>query len=285
MTPVAVFGGAGRRRRRARVLAIVITASALGAGCATRGFRPPDGPGAPAPEAAAALDEATARCRNASSFEGRPSLSGRAGADAIPSIRIDTVLTRAGGIYLEANAGPMGAVDVFWLSGRDGRATLLLEEDNAFVDDQPAAIVEALTAVSLGPDRLLAMLTGCISRDLAVSDAAAYEGGDLIRVTTADATLYLRRTAGRWRVQAGAFDGLTVELVEHGPAFPADLRIVTGAGAETPVDLRVRVSPPIRVNGTVNPAAFERTPPAGAARITLADLRAAGPLRSRDGGG
>lgn len=282
MTAAGSFAPRAVRPSRACGFVAAWLALAASAGCAARVFTPPAGPGAPAPDAEARLAEATARCRGASSYVGRTSLSGRAGPDSIPSVGIGAGLTRDGGIYLDAQ-GPFNT-QVFWLSGRGDDATLFLRDDNAYVVAPAPAIVEALVGVPLGPDRLLAMLTGCISRDLAVSEAAAYDGGELIRVTTGDATLYLRRSAGQWRVRAGEFDGLTIDLVEFGPAFPADLRIVSDAGAATPVNLRVRVSPPIRVNDAVNEELFTQQPPAGATPITLDDLRAAGPLRTRVGG-
>jgi hypothetical protein len=268
------------RGRRALAPALAVALAASSAACAGRVFSPPTGPGGPAPEAAARLDEAVARCRNATTFQGQTRLAGRVGDEAI-SVGASTGVTAEGGIYIEVRAIGTPAL---WLSGREDRATLWLREDNLTLTEPASAIIEALTGVRLEPSRLLAIVTGCIARTLTVESAAQYDDGELIRVTTPDATVYLRRRAGQWRIVAGRFDGLQVDLVRSGAAIPAELRITSEPGVTPEVDLRLEISAPFRVNDAIRPDAFERVPPPDARLITLEDLRAAGPLRTRDGG-
>jgi len=259
---------------------LVALVACVGAGCASLAFRPPTGVGRPAPDAPDALAEASADCRNARTFTGQTHLSGQVGEDRL-AVGLDVGLTAADQIYLVARA--MGT-ERLWLSGSRVRATLYLAADRAALTAPAEEIVEALIGVRLTPSRLLAMLTGCLSRDLSIVRAERFDG--LTAVTTPDGTVYLERRQRRWQVRGGTVDGFIVG-VTHPPlatSFPSELQVRSDPGQVPAVDLRVRVGPQFAVNQDIQPAAFTRTPPTGTGSITLDDLRAAGPLRARDGG-
>jgi hypothetical protein len=258
---------------RAAALVAGVLAGAV-SGCAARGFVPPTGPASPAPEAPAALAQAARTCRGASTFRGATRLSGRVGEESIGSVGINAGLT-PDGIYLQAQV--LNST-VFTLGGRRDEAALWLRDDNVSLHAPAGDIVEALVGVRLEPDRLLAVLTGCVSRDLAMVEAQRV--GRHIVVTTPDAVLYLREDHGTWRVEAGAFDGLVAE-VTPGSGLPAAIRIRSAPGRVPCVDLRVRLSPPLYLNDVLDASIFSFEPPQGARPITLEDLREAGPLRTR----
>lgn len=267
------------RRASASLAAGLAGVLAVAPGCAARGFVPPSGPGVPAPEAAGALNEAARTCRGASTFRGGTRLSGQVGDEGIGSVGIDTGLTSDGGIFLEARA--VGST-IFRLTGTREQATLWLRDDNASLQAAAGDIVEALIGVKLEPNRLLAVLTGCVTRDLAIVEAVRI-GRDLV-VTTPDAVLYLRQDHGAWRVRGGAFEGL-LAVVVPGAGLPTEIRIQSQPGRVPCVNLRVSLTPPLFLNeaSTAIDAAIRAAVPAGARPITLEELRAAGPLRTRDG--
>jgi hypothetical protein len=267
----------GRRPRRAlatAVLAVLATTTA----CAARTYTPPAGPGSPAPEAAEALDEAVRACRGATTFAGTTRLSGRVGDDRVPGVGIVTGVTRDGGIRLQARAAGR---DIFVLAGRADAATLLLTQDNDVLDERADEIVEALVGVRIGPARLLAMVTGCVTTDATAGEASRVD--DTLVITTPGGVIYLVGGDGAWRVRAGRFDGLTLQIDAWGPTFPARMRLSSDPGRTPGVDLRIEVEPS-RVNDVIAPEAFQVNVPPDARRITLEDLRAAGPLRTRGGG-
>ena len=140
-------------------VAAVLGVCAFVSACAPKAPALPSGGGAPFPDAASAYAEATSQCRGVRTLSAELALSGRAGRQKLRG-RVLGGFAEPGLVRLEAPA-PFGR-PVFTLVVRDGMATLVLNRDRRVVRDAPpAALVEALTGVALGPDELRAAIAGC----------------------------------------------------------------------------------------------------------------------------
>jgi hypothetical protein len=205
------------------------------------------------------------------------SLSGRAGSAKLRG-RVDAGLAAPGEIRLEGRA-PFGR-PVFVLVARDSSSAMLwLPRDNRVLRDAPpAAIVEALAGVALGPDELRTALAGCGFGGAPPSDARAY--GDWVAVDTSDgSTHYLRRAENRWRLLASTHGGLTIEYRDFAGARPTTVRMwrATAASSERSTDLTVKLSE-TELNVQLGPEVFQLDVPSEADPLTLEELRRAGPL-------
>lgn len=255
----------------AACLAIVATA------CGHAMFVPPTGVGSAVIDAGAAWASATSGCRNAQSYSAALRLSGRAGAQRIWPLAIETAVTSDQSIYMSAT---VAGRSVFVLAGSAGRATLWLRHEQRVVTAPPADIIDAILGVSIPPDRLLAVLTGCVTRAFDVSAAAQY--GRVLTIATPDARVHLDRRPSAWQTRAGEVEGFVVEFARESSSFPQKIWIRSTPGREPRASIDVSVSD-AEINGSVPPAVF--TPPAGAAGaqpMTIEELRAAGPWKERD---
>ena len=190
---------------------------------------------------------------------------------------VQTTVTEGGQVRLGAIVAGRPR---FTLTGSREEATFFLHDDQRVVRAPAAAIVEALIGTAIGPEEWLAFVTGCVTRSHDMSDAARI--GKLLRITTADGRVYLRRDGGVWRVRGGEVLGLVVDYEWQSSTFPSVLRARSAPGG--PVETRLRLeAAQFRVNDTVPPAAF--APPRGAATaapMTLDELRDAGLLGRKD---
>lgn len=239
------------------------------AACGHPLFRPPAGPGLPAPDAAGAWEQATKVCRGATSFVAELRVSGRVGDDRFPSLTVASGLDNTGSVYLSAT---YSSQPIFLLVGAAERATLWLRRDNRAVVDAAGGILTELLGVPLSPERLLAVLTGCATRSVEIREAD--QRGRLLRVVTADAIVFLEQQQGAWRTRAAQVDGFTVQYERDGTSIPQRILIDADPGRPR-ASLDVRVSQ-AELNGTLPPDIF--TPPAAAANaapLTLAELRSA----------
>jgi outer membrane lipoprotein-sorting protein len=249
----------------------------LAAGCAAKRFEPPTGAGTPFPGYAAALDEARESCRGVKTMRATLSLSGRTGATKLRG-RVDAGLSAPGEIRLEGRA-PFGR-PVFILVARDAsNATLWLPRDNRVLRGaSPAAIVDALTGVGLGPDELRFALAGCGFGGGPPSGGRMFDGW--VAVSTKDGpTHYLKRSDTRWRLAASTHLPLTIEYSDFMSSRPQAVRMWrAGPNADTlPADITVRLSD-VELNVTLEPEVFRLDVPADADPLTLDELRRAGPL-------
>jgi hypothetical protein len=262
--PVPGPGSASRRRRGIYVLAPILVATA----CSSRPIVLPAGPGTPAPEAAAALAEATSDCRGATSLSASLRVSGHAGERRLRAPILIGV-TAANQVRLEAPSA-------FVLAGSSARATLVLQHDRRELVAPADDIIEALTGLKLGPTALLGILSGCGGRSETMSAASAY--GEVIGVTTPDGRVYLARAgAARWRVKAADLADIVVEYRAWQDRWPSDIRLQSKPGRTPVIDLSIS-STQVDVNTTLAEAVFTVAVPAGATPLTLDELRAAGPL-------
>lgn len=257
---------------------IALALAAPLAACAAGRIELPSGAGAPFPEYRAAFEEATAACRDVRTWTAEVALAGRAGTMKIRG-RLLAGLARPGALRIEGLA-PFGR-PMFILVARDGEATLLLPRDRRVLrHDSAAAVVEALAGVSLGPDELRRIVTGCLA-DGEPAGGRTYARGWRAVELAGPATAFVRQVQGRWRIEAGSLPGLTVGYRDFAGARPSRVRLVARpSGAAAAADLTLTVSQ-VEINVTLPDEVFTVEVPAGAAPLTLDELREAGPLGVR----
>jgi hypothetical protein len=239
------------------------------AACAPARPTLPTGTGTPFAEFDAAYTQAVEQCRSARSVLAELGLSGRAGGTRLRG-RISAGLVAPDSIRLE---GVAFGRPIFILAGSGGRATLLLvREDRVVRDEPPAAIVEALTGVSLGPSDLVPVIAGCGLGAGTASNGRTFNN-EWAAVDTGDTTTYLRRIDGSWRIGAVVRRDLQVLYSDFARGLPSAVHLRTGAVA----DITLRISQ-LEMNTTIEPVAFGVNVPPDALPLTLDELRRAGPL-------
>lgn len=250
----------------------------LGVACGAALQKLPEGPGAPAPDARTAYESAVAACRSVDSFTAEMSVRGSAGGQRLRG-RVLVGLAAPDSAVLDA-AAPFGA-SIFVYATRDGRATLLLPRDRRVLQhDDPAAVLEAVTGVPLGPTELRRALTGCAPPDVPTEGRSF--GGDWRAVALGSANAFLRRDRtstwrlvsvayrrepqGSWRADYGEFEG----------DLPRAVR-VTSVGDPPRFDVRLELSQ-VEINPTLERGTFAVTIPDAVSPITLEELRRSGPM-------
>jgi hypothetical protein len=237
----------------------------------------PDDPGAPAPDGAEALDEATRTCRAVASLTAEIGISGSVAGDRLRA-RMLAGLASPASARLEAFAFGQ---PVFILVTRGPVATLLLTREGRVLEDaDPAAVLEALTGVPIDAADLLPTLTGCG----APPGASARGTGDRWRVIPdGDQTVYLQRTAAHdpWHLVARVHHRpgrveWRAEYREFTGGLPRDIRLRSTDGRR--FDLRLRLAD-VEIGATLDARAFEVNA-AGASPMTLEELQRSGPLAS-----
>ncbi len=194
--------------------------------CAPRRLELPTGSGEPFPEYSQALQEATASCRSLRAISAELGISGRAGGQKLRG-RVAAGIAAPSDLRLEGVA-PFGP-PAFILAATAGRATLLLPRDNrVLTGEPPAAILESLVGLDLGPADLLAILAGCVETDLQPTGGRLFPGG-WARIDLANGGFaFLQRGASRrWRVRAALRPPLRLEYEGEGSAIPVAVRIST----------------------------------------------------------
>jgi hypothetical protein len=169
---------------------------------------------------------------------------------------------------------------VFILAARNGSATLLLPRDDRFLTGVSAAdILEALTGVRIDPATLRAVIAGCVAADARPNSGRLFPDGWIAVDIGNGGTAYLRRDQGRWRIVAGVTADLEVQYGQFDGDWPRQVHVFSRADrpSAVPVDLTLALSD-VSINVTLPAAAFAVDVPPGAAPMTLAELREAGPL-------
>ena len=261
-----------RRWAPAALLAALSAAS-----CGAPLIKLPQGPGTPAPDAAAAAAQATATCREVKSLSAEVGVRGSVGGRRIRG-RLLVGLAGESQAYIEAPA-PFGA-PVFVFSAASDTATLLLPRDRRVLEGgDPAAILEAIAGVPLATRDLHATLTGC-----AVLPAGGVNGsslGEHWRTISGPPVLYLQRESSQapWRIAATIREGehgWRTDYAQYGSnGLPRTVRLISIERGR--FDLRLELSG-VEINGGLDPSTFRVSVPAGAAPITIEELRAGGPL-------
>lgn len=201
-------------------------------------------------------------------------LSGRAGQQRIRGRVLAGFAPDA--LRLEG-AAPFGG-PVFIFVARGGRGDLLLPRRREILRQAPPAeILDALAGISLTPDDLRAVLTGCLTATMEPVSARAYGNDWLVIELLGGASIYIRRpNAGAWAIVAGRHSGLEIEYANVVSGGPEVVRI-RSADPKVPVNLEIRLGQ-VEMNVDIDPAAFTIQAPPGTATISLEELREAGPL-------
>jgi hypothetical protein len=241
--------------------------------CASR-FTPPVGPGVPiaTTEAQQLWTPLADGCAGVRAYNADIRPSGRVAGSGIRGVRLLVAVDRAGHVGVEAETpGP----PLFTLRGNADQATLWLPRENRVIRDRPEAILGALVGLELTPARLLAVLVGCVSSSRDVTQAVRI--GDVIRVTMADAVIYLAQRDGRWLPRAATFGDLIAEYRDRDVAPPTRIVLRSAEGHTPAVDLTLVIGDRV-VNRELPPTAFMVNVPATAVPAAVEDLR---PLGSR----
>ena len=259
----------------ARVRSCVMLAVIATAACGRSMFVPPSTPGVPAPDAEQAWKQASSACRDARSYSALLRVSGRVGNERLWPVEIESAVTADQSIYLNAVAGGQ---TVFVLAGTAGRASLWLRADQRVTTAATSDILDAIIGLSVSPAELLAILAGCVARDMAI--VRAERQGQFLTISTKDASVYLTQQAGTWRTHAAVTPSFTIEF--GGAPGPAPAEIWMWSAPNAPrASLHLRASE-VAINSTIPADVFTLPSAAKAATpLSLEELRASGPFRNR----
>jgi hypothetical protein len=271
------------RARGVLIFIITIAASAAMSACAARRFEPPTGAGQPLPEFTRIFEDATKACRDVRTLTAEAGLSGRLAGQRVRG-RLHMGLADQNSLRLELVApfGPPG----FVLVAQGGEGTLLLPRDNAVVKAAPATeLIDALAGLSLSPDELRAVATGCVAPAAKPTGgqqypnglaAIALEGGAMAYIDTRGSGSGSSGSSGPSaapRIVAASRPGLDIEYGKPMNGLPRLIRLRSGTRADLTLDLAQ-----VDLNVTLEPAAFKVDIPADARSLTLEELRKNGPL-------
>ena len=266
-------------------LAVPLVAAAVSCAPAPRVVLPA-GPVTPTADAATIWQSTTAACRAASTYSAEIVIDGRVGTEKLRSVRLQGAMTRDGRIRLLAVA-PIGG-PIFILAGRAERATLTLPRDHRVLVAPVADIVEALIGLRFAPADWVDVLSGCVSAGplSAGTEVPAYVptggmiGSDIVVSLGDGARALLRKSGTGWRVAAGERPEAVIEYREYLGTWPSFARINTAATAAVPLSINLGIGQ-IFVNSGLSDKTFTLEVPPGFEPMTLAELRAIGPLGAR----
>jgi hypothetical protein len=271
--------------RRIRLLPAALCL--VSASCAPRLVTLPSGAGSPFPDYLPAYEKATEACRGVRTLAAVLSISGRAGGQRLRA-KIDAGFAAPARVRLELPAP--GKPFFTYVASGDSATLVLPREGRVLRQAPPAATLEALAGVALGPDDLRTIVSGC---GLASSSPTRGQGfaSSWLSVESGATTTWIQQVDSGWRIlaasRATADRGLMVPLEVRYTDFvggrPSTIRLRTladdtaGGRRAVSTDLTIRLSQ-VDINEPIDPSAFEVHVPADAIPMTLDELRRAGPL-------
>ena len=264
----------------------VALAAVLSIACGGPLMKLPSGPGAPAPDAADLLAQATSACRGVRTLTAEIGVSGSVGGRRTRG-RLSAGLAAPASARLEAFA-PFGQ-PFFIFTATGDEATLLLPRDaRALEHGRPDAVLEAIAGVPLGAAELRATLTACTTG--AADVAGARRLGDPWRAVPVGAgrEVYLHResASAKWRLvaavrhAAGPGRGWRAEYRDFENDLPRTVRVTSESDRPSRFDLRLTLSQ-VETNAPFDADVFRIQIPRSATAITLEDLRQWGPLAEK----
>jgi outer membrane lipoprotein-sorting protein len=258
-----------------RIVPVLLLSSFI-AGCAPKHLTLPSGVAPPFAGYAEAYAQATAECRGVNTLRATLSLSGRSGPAKLRGA-VDSGFAAPSRARLEGR-GPFGRPFFILVASTAADATLFLPRDNRVLRGAPpAAILEALAGVALGPDELRAVVAGCGLDAGEPSGGRSYENV-WVAVDLWSSTIYLRQLTRRWQLVAATRGPVTVEYADFRSGRPSTIRLRTSPSAAAPAtNLAVRLSD-VDINVPLDQDVFRVDVPPDAAPLTLDELRRSGPL-------
>ena len=255
--------------------ALCLASSVAAAACAPARLTLPTDTGSTLPDAAGVHAQVSQACRGVRTFTADLGLSGHAGRTRLRG-RVLAGFERPASMRLEGVA-PFGA-PAFILVARDGDATLLLpRDDRVLTGASPQDVLGAITGVSLAPADLHAILTGCVVPDPAPRGGRVHANGMASIDLEGGATLFLTRVNGAWQPRAASRQGWDVQYSNWQGDFPRSVVLRSMAGG-LDVELSAAVGQ-LEANVALDAGAFTVKVPPSTTRLTLDELREAGPLR------
>jgi hypothetical protein len=251
--------------------------------CGAPMMKLPSGPGAPAPDAADALTQATGACRAVRTLTAEVAASGKAAGRRFRG-RLSVGVAAPASARIEAVA-PFGPPVFIFVATNDDATLLLPRDDRILEHGRPDEVLNAAAGVPLSPADLHTTLTGCAppvsqpqGRELGSDWRMVSEG----RGSTGDA-LYLHRdgAAQPWRLVAvihrAKQPAWRAEYRDHQNDLPRSIRVATidarqGAGFDLSLGLTQ-----VETNGPLDAGVFRVEIPRSAQAITLDELRRARP--------
>jgi hypothetical protein len=252
--------------------------------CGAKLMKLPPGPGAPAPDAAAALAQATEACRGIRTLTAEVAASGKAAGSRFRG-RLSVGVAAPSSARIEAVA-PFGPPIFIFAATGDDAALLLPRDERVLEHGRPDAVLNAVAGVPLNAADLHVTLTGC---GPPLSSPQGQVRGSDWRVVTEDAggdELYLHRDGGSqpWRIVAvvhrrPAVPAWRAEYRDHQNGVPRLIRVASverAAEAGAGFDLTLRLTQ-VETNVPLEADVFRVQIPPSAESITLEELRRARP--------
>jgi hypothetical protein len=248
------------------------------ASCAPRLIVLPSGAGAVFAEYAGAYGQATESCHRIRTMAGVLSISGRAGDQRFRA-KVDAGFEAPAKVRLELPA-PGKPIFTYVAIGDD--ATLVLpREGRVLRKSPPAATLEALAGVAIGPEDLRTIVTGCGFASGEPTRGRSFDSG-WVAVDSGDVTSWLQQVDGVWRMNAATRGAIDVRYSDFAAGRPGTIRlraaVAPGAAQNASVtDLTIRLSQ-VDIDQPLHGAVFEIDVALDATPMTLEQLRQAGPL-------
>jgi outer membrane lipoprotein-sorting protein len=264
------------------LVSVSTLSSLLSASCAAALMKLPAGPGVPAADAAGALAQATAACREIKTLTAEIAITGSAGGHRVRGRLLAGVAAPAS-VRLEFVA-PFGP-PLFIFAATGSEATLVLPRDERVVEHgDPAAVLNAVAGVPLDSADVVAMLSGCVptgaqsgGRELAADWRVVHVSAGTVGY---DVYAHRERESLPWRVAVLMRQGPTdktmrIEYRDVQGELPRLIRLVANNGSrESDFDLTLALSQ-VERNVSLGPDVFRVEIPRAATPITVDELRRA----------